>query len=608
MAERRSATMPEHQLLTSLAAVSGQNLRALSRPVLCVPADLPCEEVDLLFRRDPTLTSVAVLAEDGRIGLATHTTITQVMSGPMGFGRVLYARQPVAEVASWSPLVVDDRTSVEETATQVVLRAEDRWDDILVRSDQDLRVVGAVEVLQGLAAAFAARATHDDLTGLPNRSLFYAQIAEACAASADDEALVGVLYLDLDGFKEINDRRGHNAGDAELVAAARRLSAAARSGDVVARLGGDEFAVLLRLAPAGADRQAQRPAVHAAAVGERYRRALEEGGGALTASIGVAICRAGCVDPEMLLREADMAMYAAKHAGGNRVAITDRTGQHLTLGTDGLLEPHPDIAVRNALREAMRTDQLTLHYQPIVRLRDRLVVSVEALVRWQHPARGLLGPGDFLPDAERLDVLVELDDWVLDHAIAAYAAWRRDAVPGLPPFLNVNLSRASLQRPDLADLVAATLRRHALDPSHLRLELVEDAGTELLTAAAPGLAELRRHGVSLTWDDMGSGASSLKHVTQLIVDGLKIDRTFVAEMHTSPSALAVVRMLVHLADGLGMTVTAEGVETPEQLDTLTALGAGYGQGFHLARPAPADELLAWLATSPVLTRRGPGRA
>lgn len=592
-------------MLSSLLAAAASDLMSLSVPAVCVPDDRTCESVDRLFLRDADLTAVAVTRSDGCVGLLSRSHLTQTMSGPLGYGRLLHAQRPVSEVASWSPLVLDAATGVVEAATQIVVRAQDRWDDVLVRTPEGLRLAGAAAVLQALAGAFAARATHDDLTGLPNRAMFLGQLAAACSRllESDDRSLA-VLYIDLDGFKAINDARGHNAGDAALVAAAARLVSVARAGDLVARLSGDEFAVLLELPHRDLQGATDGPAQRAAAAGERYRSALTGGDPALRASVGVAVCSPGSADGETLLREADMAMYSAKRAGGARVVVIDGVGDHLTLSASGRLEANPDDAVRDALLVAMRTDQLVLHYQPIVRLSDHAVVSVEALVRWRHPDRGLLAPGAFLPDAERLGLLADLDAWVIDHALGDYAGWRDRDVPGLPAYLNVNLSRPTLARVDLLEMVTTSLRHHNVPARHLRLELVEDADTDLLTAATPQLDALRVHGVSLTWDDMGSGASSLKHVTQLTVDGLKIDRAFVSDLHTTHSALAVVRMLVSLATGLGLVVTAEGVETAEQLATLTELGAGYAQGFYLARPAPAGQLLQLLAAWP----RGGGGA
>lgn len=600
MAADRPDPPHEHGLIHSLVAVSKQDLLALSRPAVRVRAGESCEVVDAIFRREPSLTSVAVVADDGRLGMVTRDDMSLTMSGPLGYGRVLNSRQPVAAVTFWSPLVLDAATGMEEAATRLLLREEHRWDDVLVRSGDELRVSAAADLLQALAGAFAVRATHDELTTLPNRSFFFDKV-RACLRDAPADTHVVVVYLDLDGFKQVNDANGHAAGDAVLVTAARRLASAARSGDVVARLGGDEFAVLVELGP-GAATQSPRdlpPSLglphRAATVGDRFRRALgtNDRQVRLRASVGVALGRPGEADAEALVRDADAAMYAAKHAGGDKVAVADGVGGSLlSLTAQGTLVGDADATARHALQEAIATDQLVLHYQPIVRLRDLRVVSVEALVRWRHPSRGLLHPGQFLPDVERVGLLADLDAWVLDRAARDFAAWGRHGAPGVPSSLNVNLSRASLARPDLVGLIASTLQQHGVAPARLRLELAEDAGTELLAAAAQRLSELRQLGVSLTWDDMGTGASSLRHLTQITVDGLKIDRTFVAEITTSPAALAVVRMLVHLADRLGLKVTAEGVETAQQLELLTELGAGYAQGYHLGRPAPAEDVLA----------------
>lgn len=576
--------------------MSSNDLLTLSRPAVHVPAEESCEVVDAMFRRNPSLSSVAVVAADGALGMVTRERMSLVMSGPLGYGRVLNSRQPVAAVAFWHPLVLDADTGVEEAATRLLLRTEDRWDDVLVRSGTGLRVSTAADLLQALAGAFAVRASHDDLTTLANRSMFFDELRSRLRDPAADDAVV-VIYLDLDGFKHVNDSRGHAAGDAALVTAARRLVAAARLGDLVARLGGDEFAVLValdtRTEPDPPDKLQQR----AATIADRYRRALRspEGHDTLRASVGVAIGLRGDADAESLVHHADAAMYAAKHAGGDRVAMIDlHTGAVLGVTESGALVANDDTLARQELQEALDTDQLVLHYQPIVRLHDGATVSVEALVRWRHPVRGLLGPGEFLADAERVGILADLDAWVLDRAVGDYATWRRTGT-ATSPHLNVNLSRAGLARADLPDVVATTLRRHGVAPHHLHLELAEDAGTDLLTTAASRLVAVRDLGVSLTWDDMGTGASSLQHLTQIQVDGMKIDRSFVTEMTTSSAALAVVRMLVNLAHGLGLEVTAEGVETEHQLQLLTELGAGYAQGYHLARPMPVEDLLARFA-------------
>ena len=579
----------------------GQNdgdLMSMSTDAVTVLATATCASVEGLFREHPTLTSVAVL--DGcRVGLLQRAQLGHVMAGRLGYGAVLNGRRAVAEVTDWSPLMIDGRSSVVDAAAAMLARRDaDQWLDVLVDGGDRLGVVRAAVLLRSMGDAFAVGATHDDLTGLPNRAMFLALLDQACTRveSADGGGL-SVLFIDLDGFKRLNDTAGHHAGDLALVGTARQLTGAARTGDVVARLGGDEFAVLLSFTEADCAASPKGLAGITGTIAERYRTALDVADLGVRASVGAATATR-CPDPSLLLREADAAMYAAKHGGGNRVVVADsgssvtfpddRPGQarHFTVDAYGRLEQVPDQVEIEALHQALGQDQFVLHYQPIVRVGDLALVSVEALVRWQHPDLGLLSPADFLPVAEQHGLMARLDEWVLDRALADYQHLVRTHGADAPPYINVNLSRASLARPDLAAAVVAAVHRHRVAPARLRLELNEDAQVELITAAAPQLAELRQIGVALTWDDMGAGSSSLRHITAVPVDGLKIDRSFVRDMHSVPSAMAVVRMLVHLAEGLDVAVTAEGVETAAQLATLTDLGVGYAQGYYIGRPSP----------------------
>jgi diguanylate cyclase (GGDEF)-like protein len=488
---------------------------------------------------------------------------------------------------------------VVDVAAEMLARPDvDQWHDVLVDVGDGVRVVPAALLLRSMGEAFAVGATHDDLTGLPNRAKFLARLKHACALLGSVEGGgLAVLFVDLDGFKRVNDTAGHHAGDLALVSTARALSAAARTGDVVARIGGDEFAVLLDFSEADCAASFHRLAGTVATIAERYRAALDNADIGVCASVGAAIASRR-TDPSLLLSEADAAMYAAKGAGGNCVVVADgastvafaedRSGRtrHFKVDRCGRLEQLSDQVEIEALHQALERDQLVLHYQPIVRVGDLAVVSVEALVRWQHPDRGLLGPADFLPVAEAHGLMARLDEWVLDRALFDYQRMVRDDQASAPPRINVNLSLASLARADLAATVVAALQHHRVAPSRLRLELNEEAQAELIALAAPQLAEIRQVGVSLTWDDMGAGSSSLRHITQVAVDELKIDRTFVRDMHSVPSAMAVVRMLIHLAEGLNVAVTAEGVETSAQLDTLTDLGVGYVQGYYIGMPSP----------------------
>lgn len=586
------------------------DLVQLSTPAVLVSPSTLCPEVDALFQRDPTLTSLVLRDHHGRWGLVSRWSLAQTMTGRLGYGRVLHQRRAVATVADWDPLVLDDSIGLVEAASLVAMRGVKRWQDVLVRTASGLRVATAGAVIEALAGAFMDRAVRDDLTGLPNRAAFFDHLHSAWArrAAAQDDVLA-LVFIDLDDFKGINDGHGHDAGDEALRAVARALATAARADDVVARLGGDEFAVLVVLPPGTTVRDRVRSA---ALLADRFRLAVVERAG-VCASVGVALAGpsgdAGATggatgvagpgvaeegideaDGEAALRAADLAMYVAKNAGGDRVVVADPALGHLTLGVDGTLERDPDTKERDALVEAIAQDQLTLHYQPIVRLSDGRPASIEALVRWEHPGRGLLGPGHFLPAIDRLGLSADLDFWVLDHALSDFSGWLAERLPGLPPCVNVNLSRQVLGDAQLHERVMALLRRYELPPTALRLELVEDTDPELLARAEPQLHALRSEGVALTWDDMGSGSSSLRQVTQLSVDGLKIDRSFVSRMLDSESDRAVVRMLIQLARAMDLMVTAEGIETPEQLQMVTELGAGHAQGFLLGAPTARSAL------------------
>lgn len=388
---------------------------------------------------------------------------------------------------------------------------------------------------------------------------------------------MAVLFLDIDGFKVVNDQLGHSAGDRLLQHVAGRMREAVRPGDLAARLAGDEFAVLLEL-PAG---PGQQPLV--LAVAQRLRNAI--GAPLLVSgrqlhprvSIGAAIA-GSTADSETLMREADLAMYQSKRGGGHRVTLVDGVGDALHPGGLGAF------GIDDTLPRALAAEQFHVHYQPIIDVATGAVVSAEALVRWAHPTAGLLGPGSFLPEAERTGFIVELGTWVLDEACRQLADWDRTLGGCAPETINVNLAIRQLDHPDLVRTVERTLRRHGLAAGRLVLELPEGASFAQLADAAEPVRRLRERGVRFTLDDLGTGASSLSHLNALTIDGIKIDQTFVAGLLTETGDAAIVRLLIELARALGVPATAEGVETAEQLQSLVALGCTYVQGYYLGRP------------------------
>jgi diguanylate cyclase (GGDEF)-like protein len=422
------------------------------------------------------------------------------------------------------------------------------------------------------------RAFHDVLTELPNRSLLVDRLTHALARCARTGRDAAVLFIDLDNFKVVNDTLGHRVGDQLLIAVAQRLRASIRPGDTVARLGGDEFIVLLEDVADASD---------AAEIAERC---LEQLGPELLldtqevfvqASIGIALGGAQPSLPDDLLRQADVAMYAAKARGKNQYTLFDQSMDDI---------PRERLELEAELRQAIKCDELRLHYQPIVELDSGRLCGVEALVRWQHPERGLVPPDDFIPLAEETGLIVPMGRWVLFEACRQAHAWQARSVDPLPFVMSVNISARQYQDPGLVDDVACALRESGLTPATLKLEITETVAMAAGDATIETLQALKGLGVRLAIDDFGTGYSSLAYLKRFPVDTLKIDRSFVDGLGQDLQDTAIVRSVIEIARSLNLTVTAEGIETAEQLGQLMDLACNEGQGFYLARPAPAGAM------------------
>ncbi|MBA2715920.1 MAG: EAL domain-containing protein, partial [Propionibacteriales bacterium] len=450
--------------------------------------------------------------------------------------------------------------------------------------------LGAVVAMQdvterrALQDRLAHQALHDALTGLPNRALFYDRLDHALTRVERGDGGVAVLFMDLDNLKVVNDSLGHTAGDQLLIALAGRLRGCLRPVDTVARLGGDEFTILLEdVVNSGA------PTRLAERIAEILRQPFVLSGREVyvSASIGIALSGPTKPHPDDLLRRADVAMYKAKDAGKAQHKLFD----------DGMDEEALSrVAVESDLRRAIDRGELRLHYQPKIPLTGQGgPIAMEALVRWQHPQRGLLAPDDFLPLAEETGLIVDVGRWVLQEACQQGRRWRESPVHGEPLSVCVNLSARQFAGGHLAREVEDALRTADLPPTSLTVEITESVMMQDVESAAATLRILRSQGIEVAIDDFGIGYSSLSYLNHFPVDSLKIDRSFVSTLESATWTRSLVQGIISLGHALGLKVVAEGVETSNQLTRLRAMGCDLAQGYLFGRPLPADEAAAAVA-------------
>jgi diguanylate cyclase (GGDEF)-like protein/PAS domain S-box-containing protein len=432
-------------------------------------------------------------------------------------------------------------------------------------------------------AAFLAY--HDKLTGLPNKAMFEELLELSIARARRHDLAVCVITTDLDDFKLVNDSLGHERGNELLGKLAERLREATRETDLVARPGGDEFLLLLSDLERGGTPGAGDPVLAAEAVASRVREALNEPFDLdgtevyVTASIGIALFPNHAGDANELLRISDAAMYQSKRAApGGYVVYSDKSDD--SLGR---------LSLSTRLRKAVEHENWELHYQPIVDLGDETMVGVEALIRWNDPSGGLVPPGEFIPLAEEMGLIEAIGDWVVEELARQDAAWRAE---GLDVEMSFNLSPRQLWRPDIATRILSRLAANNVDPTKTIVEVTESTAMTDPDRTLRILWDLHSRGLRLAIDDFGTGYSSLSRLKHMPVDILKIDRSFVRDVHADEQAGNMVKAIIQLADGLGMTPLAEGIETEREWQFLLESGCRLGQGFFFCRPIPAADILA----------------
>jgi diguanylate cyclase (GGDEF)-like protein len=540
-------------------ALEGEDLRSLLQETVLIGRSV----------LDAELSATIDASPDGRV-LGAGASAIDGLHVPIGpqhapFGEMRVLRP--AGVASFAP---DEIAFLEATANVLADAIERR------RSEEEVQ----------------RQALHDPLTGLPNRTLFMDRLSLALNHSARRDTSVGVLFLDLDRFKLVNDSLGHGAGDELLCMLGARLSEVLRPGDTLARFGGDEFCVICDdlFQPDMAIGIAQR-------MTEALARPFDLGTTEqfVSTSVGIAVSGVQTRTAEELVGEADAAMYRAKENG--------RGGFELF---DAVMRGHASerLQVENDLRRALETgDELIAHYQPIVTLDGGEIIGMEALARWNHPERGLVGPDEFIAVAEESGAILAIGERVLRLACAEAASW--NATSAGPLSISVNLSPRQVASPAIAATVAAVLEETGLDPALLTLEITEGVLVAESEATAQTLVDLKALGLRLVLDDFGTGYSSLAYLRRFPIDGLKIDRRFIAAMDTSAEDRTIVEAIVKMAAGLQIDVVAEGVETIEQADGLMRLGCLLGQGFYYATPMPSDDVSDVLGSSLPLADAGP---
>jgi diguanylate cyclase (GGDEF)-like protein len=567
--------------------VPAKTLGEMPSDRVSITPDTKVSEVERMLLSDPTIRSILLEVED-EIVCIDRAWFFSTLSGPLGHGRSLYARHQITRMPRPQTLVLPATMSPVDAAGAILERQHDvRYNDVVVRSPDGMHTTILVaNLFAEVAHTHAYVGLHDPLTGLANRRMFLERLQDTHMHAGRDGGRDGrfaVLFVDLDDFKPINDVLGHQAGDIALRTAAERLRSHPDPHLTVARLGGDEFGVLLERRCSEVE-IAELAGWMISVLSKPIQ--IEEATVMISASVGYTLADDESTAEE-LLRMADMAMYAAKRNGKNRCsAYLD--GMHARASRR--------LELRSQLSGAIDRAEFKLHYQPLVEIADGSIVGAEALLRWERPGEGLVGPDQFIPLSEQTGLIVPLGAWVLQEACTKARAWAREHPGHVGLSLAVNVSPRQLEDPDFVDTVARILHRTGMTPAALTLEITENVLIKDLETVLSRLAQLKLLGVKLALDDFGAGFSSLGYLSRMPIDILKLDRRFVSQLG-SANERGMLSGIVRLAESLDLVTVAEGVETETQLRELRQANCQRAQGYLFARPMSGDALRRLLGNS-----------
>jgi len=569
-------------------------VRELTRPMEPVPSQTTCLEVLARFLQNNELYAIPVIGEDRKpMALVDRKVFIEFFARP--YTHEIFGRRTIVDVLrtqdyqNENPIIVEDSCSIEDVA-QIIISAgmHHMVTGFIVTRDGEYQGVANGHDLLNLItqrkqAELFFLAHYDALTGVPNRTLLGDRLKQACLDAERKGHQVALLFIDVDRFKTINDSLGHSFGDAVLRNLVTRLQACARKSDTVARIGGDEFVILMDSlnTVADADLVAER-------LLDAMRTPVELLGHSLivTVCIGIAIYPRDDTDLSRLLAKADAAMYAAKAAGRNGFRVYSENG--------AIFDPSR-LSLENDLRQALENGDLRLNYQPQVEFATKQILGVEALVRWQHPVRGMISPLEFIPLAEECGLILQLGEWVLREACRQLQEWD---TRGMPPMrMSINVSAVQFHQKDFVAVLKSVIDSSGVNPEYIELELTESVLMHHVEEVLETLKEIRALGVSLAIDDFGTGYSSLNYLRRFPINRLKIDQSFVRDIEQIPANESITKAIIALARSLSLDIVAEGIEKTTEKAVLEALGCTEGQGYFFAKPLTAADIAAWIVTN-----------